>query len=183
MSFCKTNIEDLIKACQQQNRSAQLQVYKLYYKAMYNTALRILKNSSDAEDIMQDSFVTAFAKLNQLQNAETFGAWLKRIVINNCMGHLRKHKKITVVDFTNEHIQDFAEEDVDTEVLVTNKKMVLKALQQLKANYTSILSLHFIEGYDYEEIGEIMQINQGNVRTLMSRAKISLQNKMKEMYG
>ena len=74
-------------------QGAQLEVYNRYYKAMYNTALRIVKDSAEAEDVMQDSFLNAFTKLSSFKGEVTFGAWLKRIVINNSIHHYRKQKK------------------------------------------------------------------------------------------
>ena len=59
---------------------------------MYNIAIRFLNNKMDAEDILQESFVTAFEKLNELSNYNAFGSWLKRIVINNCITHIRRSK-------------------------------------------------------------------------------------------
>ena len=82
MTLTKSNIEALIELCKEGNQRAQLEVYNRYYNAMYNTSLRIVKDSFEAEDIMQDSFLVAFTKLNSLKDSKIFGAWLKRIVIN-----------------------------------------------------------------------------------------------------
>ena len=84
------NIEQLIQLCKSGNQSAQLEVYNRYYKAMYNIAFRIVKDSFEAEDIMQDSFLTAFTKLESLKDSVTFGSWLKRIVTNNSIYHYKK---------------------------------------------------------------------------------------------
>ena len=91
------NIEQLVQQCKSGNQNAQLEVYNRYYKAMYNTAVRIVKDSFEAEDIMQDSFLTAFTKLDSLKEAVTFGSWLKRIVINNSIYHFNKSNKYNEV--------------------------------------------------------------------------------------
>ncbi|HKK12491.1 MAG TPA: RNA polymerase sigma factor, partial [Flavobacteriaceae bacterium] len=93
MNLANQNIEQLIALCKKDNQQAQMEVYNRYYKAMYNTAFRILKNSYEAEDVMQDSFLTAFTKLDSLKEISTFGSWLKRIVINNSIYHYKKNSK------------------------------------------------------------------------------------------
>ena len=93
MTLTNHNIEQLIQLCKSGNQNAQLEVYNRYYKAMYNIAYRIVKDSFEAEDIMQDSFLTAFTKLESLKDALTFGSWLKRIVTNNSIYHYKKNSK------------------------------------------------------------------------------------------
>ena len=93
MSLTNQNIEQLVELCKTGNQFAQLEVYNRYYKAMYNTALRIVKDTYEAEDIMQDAFLTAFTKLDSLKEAITFGAWLKRIVINDSIYRFNKSNK------------------------------------------------------------------------------------------
>lgn len=179
MTLTKKNIEVLLALCQDGNRMAQLEVYNRYQKAMFNTALRIVKDTAEAEDIMQESFITAFSKLDSFKGTATFGAWLKRIVINNSIVQYRKAQRFTSV--SEENIKDEAEED-DTEAtdayVGIQSKQLLDCMNDLHDSYRSILSLHFIEGYDYEEICEIMQISYANCRTLISRAKESLRKRL-----
>ena len=87
-----TNI--LIERCKKGDKAAQFTIYKQYYKAMYNTALRIVNDSFEAEDIMQESFLAAFTKLHTFSENVTFGAWLKKIVINNSLTALKKNNRI-----------------------------------------------------------------------------------------
>ena len=181
MTLTKLNIEQLIERCKSGNQSAQLEVYNRYYKAMYNASLRIVKDSFEAEDIMQDSFLLAFTKLSSLKDTKTFGSWLKRIVINNSIYHYKKNSK-----YNNVPLDDviYKVEDnydgIDSNYEFTNLKanQVLKTMKELKENYRVCLNLHLIEGYDYEEIGEIMNISQANCRTMISRAKDSLRKKL-----
>ena len=93
MTSTNQDIEQLLLLCQSRDQRAQLEVYNRYNKAMYNTALRIVKDSFKAEDIMQESFLTAFTKLNTLEDTKLFGAWLKRIVVNNSIAHYNKATK------------------------------------------------------------------------------------------
>lgn len=173
------NIEQLLLQCNSGNQRAQLEVYNRYNKAMYNTAFRIVRDSYKAEDIMQESFLTAFTKLKTLEDTKSFGAWLKRIVVNNSIAHYNKssQQKEVPLDTVMYKIED---DDGIEESNHNNQKVreIMRAMKSLKPNYSLGLSLHLIEGYDYEEICEIMNISYANCRTLISRAKESLRKKL-----
>jgi len=181
VTLTKLNIEQLIELCKSGNQSAQLEVYNRYYKAMYNTSLRIVKDSYDAEDIMQDSFLLAFTKLDTLKDVKTFGAWLKRIVINNSIYHYKKNSKYANVPLDDVLYKVEENNDgIDSDYEFTNLKaqQVLQTMKTLKENYQICLTLHLIEGYDHEEICDIMDISHANCRTMISRAKDSLRQKL-----
>ena len=180
MSLTQENIDSLLQACLRGKQGAQLEVYNRYYKAMYNTALRIVKDTAEAEDVMQDSFLNAFTKLDSFKGEVTFGAWLKRIVINNSIHHYRKQQKRNEValDDIMYKVEDKDEVEVDYGVTERKAQKVLDTMKQLKDNYRISLTLHLIEGYDYEEVSQIMDISYANCRTTISRAKESLRKKM-----
>ena len=182
MSQTKLNIDQLLQLCKQGKQSAQLEVYNRYYKAMYNTAIRIVKDSFEAEDVMQESFLNAFTKLDTFKGEVTFGAWLKRIVINNSIYHYRKQQKNNQVpmDDVVYKVEDSNDVVLDHEFTSLMAQKVLETMKMLKDNYRVSLTLHLIEGYDYEEISEIMGISYANCRTMVSRAKESLRNKLVE---
>ena len=184
MTLTTKNIEELVELCKTGNQSAQLEIYNRYYKAMYNTALRIVKDSFEAEDIMQDSFLSAFTKLDSLHDTVTFGSWLKRIVVNNSIYHFNKNSKYQNVPFEN--VMYKVEDDnqgIDSETSSSSEKakIVLSTMSQLKDNYRIALTLHLIEGFDYEEISDFMKISYANCRTTISRAKESLRQKLQPM--
>ena len=163
---------ELIRRCEKGDRSAQFAVYKQYYKAMYNTAFRIVNDSFEAEDIMQESFLAAFTKLDSFSGSVTFGAWLKRIVINNSLSALKKNKKFDTVPLEKVDLKEIDEESENYSML--NPKDILNKVSQLKNNYKVALTLNLIEGYDYQEIAQIMDISYENSRTTISRAKNKL---------
>lgn len=182
MTLTTKNIDELIELCKTGSQFAQFEIYNRYYKAMYNVALRIVKDSFEAEDIMQDAFLTAFTKLDSLKDSVTFGSWLKRIVINNSIYHFNKNSKYQNVPFENvmykvEDDSQGIESDFSTSNDTAN--LVLNTMNQLKDNYRVALTLHLIEGYDYEEIGDILNLSYANCRTTISRAKESLRKKLK----
>ncbi len=179
MSLTQLNTEQLIAECRKQDKNAQLEVYNRYYKAMYNTSLRIIKDTAEAEDVMQEAFLTAFTKLAMLTDNKMFGAWLKKIVINASITASRKnnhHREVALetIEYALTDSDGIVTEDLTT--IKANK--ILTTLNQLKDSYSTALSLHFIEGYDYEEICQIMDISYSNCRTLVSRAKESLRKKL-----
>ena len=153
-----------------------MEVYNRYYKAMYNTSLRIVKDTAAAEDVMQDSFLSAFTKLENFKGESSFGSWLKRIVVNNSLNCYQKEKKREETPL-DDHLYRIEDEPAGlaTEDLNSLKAAeVIHAMSQLKDNYRQSLSLHLIEGYDYEEMSEIMNMSYANCRTMVSRAKNSL---------
>jgi RNA polymerase sigma-70 factor (ECF subfamily) len=174
------NIEQLLVLCSSGNQRAQLEIYNRYYKAMYNTAYRIIKDSYKAEDVMQESFLTAFNKLNTLKDSKMFGAWLKRIVVNNSIVEYkitRKRNDLPLDDVLYK-IEDKNSKTETEDIKQLKVQEVIKQLKTLKPNYNMGLTLHLIEGYNYDEISEIMSISNANCRTLISRAKESLRKKL-----
>jgi RNA polymerase sigma-70 factor (ECF subfamily) len=174
-----TEIE-LYNLCEQGERKAQMRVYDQYSNAMYHVAFRIVKDTAQAEDIMQDSMITAFSKMQQWNRDATFGSWLKRIVINNSLTHLKKEKKMPKVAYEEVayEMENQAEEQIDMETAGMTARKVLEVMRLLKDNYRTILTLSLIEGMDNEEISEIMGLSNAMCRTTISRAKESLRNKM-----
>ena len=147
---------------------------------MFNVAYRIVKDRFEAEDIMQDSFLSAFTKLDAIKDTMTFGAWLKRIVINNSIYHFNKNSKYQDVPLDDVLYKMEDNDGISSDYTFTNLKaqQVLETMKLLKDNYRIALTLHLIEGYDYEEISGIMNLSYANCRTTVSRAKESLRKKL-----
>ena len=183
MSLTNQNINALLVLCKQGNQLAQLEVYNRYQQAMNNVSLRIVKDSAEAEDIMQESFITAFSRLNSFKGDATFGAWLKRIVINNSLTQYRKSSKYVMVSdavLSEESISETTN-GYDEDYSNVKAKKLLDCMDDLHDSYHRILNLHFIERYDYEEICEILDISYANCRTMISRAKESLRKKLTQV--
>ncbi len=168
----------LIKNCKKNDQKAQIALYDMFFKAMYNTAFRIIQQQDLAEDITQDSFIVAFSKLSSLQEEITFPKWLKQIVVNKSLTHLKQRKIFYPLDI--EKLSNTIDNDYDTNFDTTHVGVqdIIKTINCLKDNYRILLTLHYIEGYDYEEIVEITGFTYTNCRTLISRAKSSLRKKL-----
>ena len=170
--------KDLIDACRQGDRNSQFKIYKLYYKAMFNTSLRIVNDTAEAEDIMQESFLDAFRRLDSYTGQGSFGNWLKRIVVNNSLDSLRRAKEIVPM----EEVIDIPDQQEDNREAEINFQVteVKKAIQQLPDEYRVIISLFLLEGYDHEEISDILTISNQLSRTRYSRARQKLLSILKE---
>jgi RNA polymerase sigma factor (sigma-70 family) len=167
---------DIIEQCKQNNRKAQLQLYNQYCDGMYIVAKRFLKDTQDAEDAVQEAFIKAFTKLHQFEAEVTFGAWLKRIVVNTCIDYLKSEKQ-RLVDLEEVHLKvvDTAHDDkwlVDDAMTLQDVK---QAIDDLPDKYQYVLMLYLIEGYDHQEISEILNITEVASRTQLSRGKVKLQ--------
>ncbi len=156
------------------------QLYSKYAKAMFNTSLRIVNNVGDAEDILQESFTDAFRHLDDFRYKSTFGAWLKRIVINKSITLLRK-KKMQLVDIETTQVADGDDLDrVDEAAFHFKVEEVRKAIQGLPDGYRAVVSLYLLEEIPQEEIGTMLGISHNTVRTQYHRAKQKLLTILKE---
>lgn len=171
--------EELIQACRHGDRAAQCKIYKLYYKSMYNTSLRIVNDTAEAEDVMQESFLDAFRKLDGYSGEGSFGSWLKRIVINNSLDSLRKKREQIPLDEVDAELAEIDESDHEEE-FVFQVNEVRMAIAQLPEDYRVVLTLYLIEGYDHEEISQILKITNQLSRTRYSRARSKLLSIIRE---
>lgn len=172
--------DDLVERCKRGEAHSHETLYQQYAKAMYNTSLRIVNNASDAEDVLQEAFMDAFRSLDEFNYKSTFGAWLKRIVINKSINILRK-RRIDLVDIDSTPVAELPNDDVlDEENIQLRVAEVKKAVALLPNGYRTVLTLYLFEGYDHEEIAEIMRITESTVRTQYHRAKHKLLHIIKE---
>lgn len=166
---------ELIERCRTGDRDAHFRLYKLYSRAMLNTAYRITGNEEDAEDALQEAFVSAFRNLESYRGDATFGAWLKRIVVNKSINVLKKRRENLVAQ-DDEHDVPIEEGATDymPELSVDRVK---RCIEMLPDGYRSVLSLYLLEGYDHEEIAGIMGITESTSKSQLNRAK----SKLKEL--
>ncbi|TXE11895.1 RNA polymerase sigma factor [Seonamhaeicola algicola] len=167
---------NIIEQCKQNNRKAQLQLYNQYCNGMYIVAKRFLKDANDAEDVVQEAFIKAFSKLDQYKAEVTFGAWLKRIVVNKSIDFL-KAKKQELVELNDVHLK-VVDTPIDNKWLVDDAitlNDVKLAINKLPDKYQYVVMLYLIEGYDHQEIADILNISEVASRTQLSRGKTKLQ--------
>jgi len=172
--------QNIIDKCRIGDQKAQFQLYKLYYKSMYNTSFRIVNETMEAEDIIQESFLSAFDKISSYSGEVSFGAWLKKIVINNSLDIVKKKKiNFNSIDDNIYEIKE-EEEDQDFEKIKIEIEDIKEVINILPDGYRIVLSLYLIEGYDHEEIGKILGISSSTSRSQYTRAKQKLIEKIRK---
>lgn len=169
---------EIIELSKEGNPRAQFQLYKLYSKAMFNICVRMLNSVEEAEDLLQESFTDAFMKLNTFRYESSFGAWLKRIVINKCINTINK-KKIELV-FPDHAVEpDTGDEGLDYSGIEFDVQRIHRAVEQLPDGYRVIFSLYALEGYDHGEISQIMNISESTSKSQYLRAKQKIKELLK----
>ena len=173
------NIHDeLIARCKAGDREAHYKLYKLYSRAMYNVSFRITGREEDAEDALQEAFISAFRNLGGYRGDASFGAWLKRIVVNKAINVLKKRKLELIPEDESWDVSEPEPEAEYKEELTVDR--VRKAIEQLPEGYRAVLSLYLVEGYDHEEIASILQISESTSKSQLNRAKNKLRELLKD---
>ena len=171
---------ELIAKCLQGDRQAQFMLFQHYAKPMLNVAYRILNHEEDAKDVLQESFIKAFSSLDQLNNHKGFAGWLKKIVVNKAINHI-KRKRANWLLFV-EHQSTPFEEETSTEDFEISLKKARKALMLLPDGYRAVLTLYLIEGYDHQEIAQILGISVSTSLTQYKRGKEKLKALINKKY-
>ena len=168
---------DIVEQCKRNDRKAQLKLYNQYCHGMFCVAMRFLKNEDDAEDVVQESFIKAFLRISQYRGEVTFGAWLKRIVVNKSIDFL-KSKQLKTVELNEGYMNVAEDEDWTVDDTVTVKE-VIQAIGKLPEKYRYVVQLFLVEGYDHNEISEILDISPTSCRTRLLRGKGQLKEILK----
>jgi RNA polymerase sigma-70 factor (ECF subfamily) len=172
--------DELIERCLKGDTLGYKELYVRYAKAMYNTCLRMLNNVAEADDVLQESFIEAFKNLERFECRTSFGGWLKQICINRSINQLKK-RKIDWVDMEKIALHEQAEEpEIDETDINLQVESIKKAIMKLPDGYRTVLNLYLLEGYDHEEIAEILQVAESTTRTQYMRAKQKLVQLLKE---
>ena len=151
---------------------------------MFNIAWRITNNRDDAEDALQESFVSAFKNIGSYRGTATFGAWLKRIVINKAINVIEK-KQVETVTFEESGMESFAEPEQDpwAAEITLSVERVKRAMLRLPPGYRVVFSLYLLEGYDHKEIAEILGITASTSKSQFNRSKRKLKEILKREVG
>lgn len=164
---------DLVVSCKQGSKNACFELYRLYSKAMLNVAFRIVGNIDEAEDVLQEAFLDAFSRIINFRQETTFGLWLKQIVVHRAINLLRK-RKLELVELDDQLDNIVEEESENDEEMQYKVQRVKEAMKELPDGYRIVISLYLLEGYDHEEIGQILNISENTSRTQFLRAKRKL---------
>jgi len=173
-----------IAKCIQGDRKAQFDLYHAFSGAMYNTCLRMLQNRMDAEDALQNAFVRIFHHIQHLRGDATLGAWIRQIVVRQCIDKLRERNdkpgEIAFPEWSDSEVFGLVEETLTTHWNEKPSRIpeILQAIAGLPDGYRTVLNLYLIEGYDHEEIATILGITTATSKSQYSRAKQKLRQKL-----
>ncbi|MEO9853510.1 MAG: RNA polymerase sigma factor [Reichenbachiella sp.] len=169
----------LIEAAKRYDQSAQFELYNLYVKAMLNVSFRIVNDRDEAEDVIQEAFVNIFKNIDKYRGESTFGAWVKRIVINASINLLKKRR----LDFVDvDEAGGMIDDDFETEEESLSLPVIKSAIMELPEGFRAVLTLYLLEGYDHKEIGEVLGITESTSKSQFNRAKKKLREILKERY-
>lgn len=169
----------LVEAAKRQDQAAQFELYNLYVKAMLNVSYRIVNDRDEAEDVIQEAFVSVFKNIDKYRGDSTFGAWVKRIVINASINMLKK-RKLDLVDM--EQADGALDESYEEEEVPLDLGAIKLAIQDLPEGFRAVLTLYLLEGYDHKEIGTVLGITESTSKSQFNRAKKRLKEILKERY-
>lgn len=163
------SLDQLIENCKIENTQAQSELYKLYSNKLFAICLKYSRNYAEAEDNLQDAFLTIFEKIGQYKNKGSFEGWLKRVTINTVLQRYRNDK---VFDIINEDQIEDAEVDIDEDSVSLD--YLLKIIQELPDRYRLVFNLYVLDGYSHKEIAEMLNISVGTSKSNLARARIIL---------
>lgn len=171
----------IVDRCKAGDRKAQYELYKLYSKAMFNVSMRITNDYTEAEDVLQESFLNAFQNIHNFRGDATFGSWLKTIVVHKAIGQIKK-RRLSFIAIDDKDYADI-QEGINEQEMQLQVSSLRKAIQKLPDGYRIVLSLYLLEGYDHSEIAQILQITEATSKSQYSRARKKLLEMVKNGEG
>lgn len=169
-------LEELILQCKKQNAKAQGELYKRYNRVLFAICLRYSPDYSEAEDNLQDAFITIFKKIEQFEGKGSFEGWMKRVTVNTVLQKYRKQRTYSIVE--EAQIEDTVEEEIESEDIPLN--FLLQIVQELPNQYRLVFSMYVLDGYAHKEIAEALGISEGTSKSNLARARTILKNKIEE---
>ncbi|MEM7085980.1 MAG: sigma-70 family RNA polymerase sigma factor [Bacteroidota bacterium] len=166
-------LQELIEKCKQQNANAQSALYKRYSGILFGICLKYSPNRAEAEDNLQDAFITIFSRIEQYQGKGSFEGWIKRITVNTA---LQKYRKKKVYDISNE--EQIEDAEVEVEQTDVPLDFLLKIIQELPDRYRLVFNLYVLDGYSHKEIAEMLGISDGTSKSNLARARMILKTKV-----
>lgn len=169
-------LDELIIKCKQQDSRAQGELYKRYNRILFAICLRYSPNYTEAEDSLQDAFLTIFKKIGQYQAKGSFEGWIKRVTVNTVLQKYRSQRTFEIVD--EGQIEDEVDPEINSEEIPL--QFLLKIIQQLPDRYRLVFSMYVMDGYQHKEIAELLGISDGTSKSNLARARAILKKKIED---
>lgn len=170
----------LIAGYKRGDSQAREQIYELFAPAMMSLCVRYVKSKDDAEDVLQDGFIKVFVSATQYSESGSLGGWIRKIMVNTALEFLRRKKKIEWKEI-DENLPNIEIKNENIDMRNISADEIIGCIQKLPEKYRIVFNMVAVEGYDYREISEITNSNEGLVRTQYSRARRKLQEIILEL--
>jgi RNA polymerase sigma factor (sigma-70 family) len=171
----------LVNRCRTGDRHAQNEIYKMYARPMFNVSLRILQNREEAEDILQESFIDAFTKINSFRGESSFGSWFKRIVINKSINRA-KRSRVLYSELNDTIAEDTNEDDETGPPEQRTVEMVREAIKELPDGFRIVFSLYSFEDYSHKQIADTLGITESTSKSQLNRARKKIAEIIRSKY-
>jgi len=167
------SLEKLINKCKRKDKKAQSEIYQLYTGKLFALCLKYSRNYQEAQDNLQNGFITIFDKIEQYNFKGSFEGWLKRIIINTA---LQTYREKNVLNLVTEEIPDEVTVEIDEEQI--SLEFLLKLIQELPNRYRLVFNLYVLDGYPHKEVASMLNISEGTSKSNLSRARLILRDKI-----
>jgi len=172
--------EKIIEGCKKGKSRYQEELYRMLAPKMYGLCLKYANDKDDAKDIMQDGFIKVFQKIDQFGSKGSFEGWVRRIMINTALEKYRSQ----VTMYSLDEKMPLSDEGVNSTIFdEMSAEDLLALIHELTPKYRMVFNLYAIEGFNHKEIGEMLGISEGTSKSNLSRARIILQEKVRELYS
>ncbi|GGD79740.1 RNA polymerase sigma factor [Planktosalinus lacus] len=168
-------LEELIEKCKNEDRKAQGELYTLFSNKLYAVCLKYSRNAEEAQDNLQDAFLTIFKSIGQFKFKGSFEGWIKRITVNTV---LQKYRKERFFEIVNEELLEEPEVEIDEQSLSLD--FLLRLIQELPDRYRMVFNLYVLDDYSHQEVAEMLEITVGTSKSNLARARMILKNKIEE---
>src|SRR6476620_11263673 len=178
------NEHEIIKGCLKNDRASQKALYEHFYSKMLGVCMRYAKDRDEAKDVLHEAFLKVFTNLKNFNGTGSFEGWIRRIMVNTSIDHLRKNKQnylIVSTVYANEKAANMVEEVNEDDFLNIDKEEILKAVQELTPAYRTVFNLYVIEEFTHKEIAEMLEISEGTSKSNLSKAKFNLKKNLKHL--
>jgi RNA polymerase sigma-70 factor (ECF subfamily) len=183
----REKFREIVEGCIANNRKCQEQLFKLFYGKMLSVCIRYIPDRDSAQEVLQEGFIKVFDKIGAFDHKGSLEGWIRRIVVNTAIDHIRKSKKDP---FRTDQDDDFKlgtsdpmVEMEELQLLELKAELAMKAIQQLSPAYRTVFSLYVLEDYSHKEIAEKLGISEGTSKSNLAKAKMNLQRILIEKYS
>lgn len=178
-------LKAIVEGCVRDERKCQKMIFEMYYGKMMSTCLRYITDRDEAQDVLQDGFIKVFNSISKFDFNGSFEGWVRRIIVNTAIDHIRKKKKnifqVTDHEFIMNNYTEEADEKENESIYANLKKdEIVDAIKQLSPAYRTVFSMYVIDGYSHQQIADLLNINIGTSKSNLAKARMNLQKVLKE---